>query len=90
LRCLGRLAKGWEDAARGDAAADCYLRCIEADPLFEAPYRNLMLCYQRQGEAGEARAVYERLRTVLAMRSKTAPSPETQALFAALSTATPR
>ena len=90
LRCLGRLAKGWEDASRGEAAADCYLRLIEADPLFEAPYRNLMLCYQRMGDTGEARAVYERLRTVLATRMKAAPSPETQAVFAALMPAAPR
>ncbi len=52
-----RLARRWEDAGQPEAAADCYLRLIEADPLFEAPYRNLMLCYQRAGDLVEARAV---------------------------------
>jgi DNA-binding SARP family transcriptional activator len=84
LRCLVRVARVWEDTGRGDAAVDGYLRCVEADPLFEAPYRNLMLCYQRAGDAAEARATYERLRAILSTRMKTLPSQETQAVFAAL------
>jgi ATP/maltotriose-dependent transcriptional regulator MalT/DNA-binding SARP family transcriptional activator len=84
LRCLTRAARRFEEAGRAEAALDCYLRCIEADPLFEAPYRNLMLCYQRGGDSGEARAIYERLRMLLAARLKSAPSAETQAVFAAL------
>ena len=84
LRCLTRVARRHEEAGEGEAALDCYLRLIEADPVFEAPYRNLMLCYQRAGETHEARAAYERLRAVLSARLKTAPSPETQAVYAAL------
>jgi LuxR family maltose regulon positive regulatory protein len=84
LRCLARIARGWEEAGKSDAAADCYLRCIEADPLFEATYRNLMLCYQRSGDAIEARSTYQRLTTLLRARLNAAPSPETQAVFAAL------
>ena len=84
LRCLMRAARAHEAAGRGDAAVDLYVRCIEADPLFEAVYRNLMLLFQRRSEQAEARAVYERLRTTLSMRLKMMPSPETQAVFAAL------
>jgi ATP/maltotriose-dependent transcriptional regulator MalT/DNA-binding SARP family transcriptional activator len=84
LRCLTRTARRWEESGRGEVAIDCYLRCIEADPLFEAAYRNLMLCHQRMGEAAEARATYERLRTMLAARLKSAPSAETQAVLASL------
>lgn len=84
LRCLARVAHQWEETGNTEAAADCYLRLIEADPLFEAPYRNLMLCLQRGGEQREARAVYERLRTLLSMRLKLMPSPETQAIYAGL------
>jgi DNA-binding SARP family transcriptional activator len=79
------VARRWEDAGTPDAAADCYLRLIEVDPLFEAAYRNLMLSYQRAGEAVEARAAFERLRTLLAARLKSEPSPETQAVLAGLS-----
>jgi LuxR family maltose regulon positive regulatory protein len=84
LRCLVRVARVWEETGRGDAAVDGYLRCVEADPLFEAPYRNLMLCYQRAGDSGEARATYGRLRAILSTRMKTLPSQETQAVFARL------
>jgi DNA-binding SARP family transcriptional activator len=89
LRCLARLARRWEDARQPEAAADCYLRLIEADPLFEAPYRNLMLSYQRAGDLVEARAAYERLRTLLQARLKAAPSPETQAVYAGLKASGP-
>ena len=84
LRCLTRAARAREETGRAEMAADWYARCIDADPLFEAAYRNLMLLLQRRGEAGEARAVYERLRTVLSTRLKTMPSPETQAVYTAL------
>jgi len=89
LRCLARVARRWEDAGRPGDAADCYLRCIEADPVFEAPYRNLMLSYQRAGDQVEARATYERLRTILQARLKAAPSPETQAAYASLKASGP-
>jgi ATP/maltotriose-dependent transcriptional regulator MalT/DNA-binding SARP family transcriptional activator len=85
LRCLTRMGRSWEEAGRPEAAVDCYLRCIDADELCEPVYRNLMLCYQRQGEPAEALATYERLRTVLAARLKIMPSPETQAIYASLS-----
>jgi len=84
LRVLTRAARRWEDHGQGDAAVDCYQRCIDADDLCEAFYRNLMLCYQRHGEVSEALATYERLQAVLAARLKSAPSPETQAIRASL------
>lgn len=67
-----------------EAATDCYLRCIDADPLCEAFYRNLMLTHQRRGDRAEALATYERLRTMLATRLKSMPSQETQAVYTAL------
>jgi DNA-binding SARP family transcriptional activator len=84
LRCLARVARWWEDNGAPDAAIDCYLRCIDADPLSEAFYRNLMQCYQRRGERAEALATYERLRTALSTRLKVMPSQETQAIYTAL------
>ncbi len=84
LRCLTRVGRSWEEVGRAEAAVDCYLRCIDADELCEAFYRNLMLCYQRQGEPAEALATYERLRTILAARLKIMPAPETQAIYASL------
>lgn len=84
LRSLARLARQREEAGEGNAAAECYVQLIEADDLFEPPYRYLMQCLQRCGEASEARSAYERLRTVLATKLKVMPSAETQAVYASL------
>ena len=87
LRALSRVARRWEEGGRRDAAVDCYLRCIDADELCEAFYRNLMLCHQRHGESAEALATYDRLHAVLAARLRSVPSPETQAIHASLRSA---
>jgi DNA-binding SARP family transcriptional activator len=79
-----RVARRWEETGMPETAIDCYLRCIDADALCEAYYRNLMLCYQRRGEHAEALFTYERLRTALSAQLKSLPSPETQAVYAGL------
>jgi ATP/maltotriose-dependent transcriptional regulator MalT/DNA-binding SARP family transcriptional activator len=84
LRFLGRIARYWEEHGAPRVALDCYLRCTQADDTCEPLYRQLMLAYQRHGDVAEAIATYERLRTVLAARTKCIPSPETQALYASL------
>ena len=84
LRFVARLARGWEEAGSPMSAAEVYLRCIDADELCEPFYRQLMLCYQRSGEPGEAIATYERLRTALSTRMKKMPAAENQALYANL------
>jgi LuxR family transcriptional regulator, maltose regulon positive regulatory protein len=84
LHVLTRSARRWEESGNSDAAVDCYLRCIQADEVCEAFYRNLMLCYQRHGNVAEALATYDRLQTVLAAHLKSLPSPETQAIRADL------
>lgn len=89
LRCVARVARHSEEVGDFDTAADFHLQLLRADSLFEAPYRNLMLCYQRQGDLHAARETYERLRTTLAMRLKTMPSAQTQAVYAALEGAGP-
>ncbi|MBI3044607.1 MAG: hypothetical protein HYY78_17455 [Betaproteobacteria bacterium] len=84
LRYLARVVRRLEEAGMPEAAVDCYLRCIDADELCEAFYRNLMLCYQRRGENVEALSTYERLRAALSTRLKVMPAPETQAVYASL------
>jgi len=84
LRFLARVARAWEEAGAPEAATDCYLRFIEVDELCEPLYRQLMLCFQRNGAPIDALTTYERLRTLLSARLKSMPSPETQALYASL------
>lgn len=83
LRTVARAARSWEQAGAQETAEDCYARIIDSDPLFEAAYRNLMLCYQRLGNVAELRATYERLCVTLAARLKTRPSAETDAIIGA-------
>jgi ATP/maltotriose-dependent transcriptional regulator MalT/DNA-binding SARP family transcriptional activator len=87
LRFLARVVRGWEEGGAPEIATEFYLRFIEVDELCEPLYRQLMLCFQRAGIPQEARAAYERLRTLLAARLKTMPSPETQALYGSLKSA---
>lgn len=87
LRCVARAARYWEELGEFDTATDFHLQLIQADNLFESPYRNLMLIHQRHGDTAAAREVYERLRTTLAMRLKTMPSAQTQAVFVSLDAA---
>ena len=84
LRSLAKAARHLEDAGRSDVAIDTYSRLIDADEQCEAFYRNLMLCYQRQGETADAMATYERLCAVLAARSRTEPAAETRAIRSSL------
>lgn len=81
LQHLLALGREWERAGRWEEAAGLYLRGLEADELVEAFYQHLIRCYQRQGRAAEARAVYERCRRVLAASLGTTPSPETEGLL---------
>jgi len=83
LRRLARATRGSEDPAEYDDAVDWHARLIDADPLFEAAYRNLMQCHQRHGNRAEVRATYERLCVVLSTRQKTVPSAETEAVLKA-------
>jgi DNA-binding SARP family transcriptional activator len=87
LRPLARIAREWEEAGKADLAIDCYLRCIDADEVWEACYRHLMRCYQRASNPIAALETFERLRTTLAARLKTEPAPETQAIQAGLKSA---
>lgn len=81
LQHLLALGQAWEGADRVEAAAGLYLRGIEADELLEAFYQALIRCYRKLGREGEARAVYERCRKVLAAALGTSPSSATQRLL---------
>jgi len=82
-RLLRALAQAWpaDDAPRPNAEVDAYARCVQADELCEAFHRELMLAWLRRGDASRAAATYQHLRTLLAARLRTQPSPETQAVY---------
>jgi predicted ATPase/DNA-binding SARP family transcriptional activator len=65
-------------------AADAYLRAIATDSYLETAHRELIRCYARLGECGQALRHYQELVELLRDEVGTLPSPETQALYAQL------
>jgi len=57
---------------------------LEAENLHEQFYQRLMVCHAEIGNRADALAVYERCRAQLAAALHVAPSPSTEALYAAL------
>lgn len=70
-----------EEAGNAQAAADHYLRGVEADPVVESFHQGLMRCYERLGRRSEAFSVYRRLRHTLSVVLGVSPSDTTQRLF---------
>ena len=63
------------------AAAECYRRVIEVEPVAETFYRRLMRSYGHLGYRTEALAVYQRCRQSLLICLGVKPSRETQNLY---------
>jgi ATP/maltotriose-dependent transcriptional regulator MalT/DNA-binding SARP family transcriptional activator len=88
LRMAERLGLLLEQEGDDLAAADCYVRAIEVEPLAEIFYRRLMCTYARLERRPEALLVYQRCRQALLSRLGVSPTAETQALHRTLTAAT--
>ena len=62
-------------------ALEVYRQIIARDSYLEVAHRELMRCYARQGERGQALRHYESLVTLLREELGTKPAAETRALF---------
>jgi LuxR family maltose regulon positive regulatory protein len=80
MRAVEHLGNLHEDRGRVAAAIECYRRGIEADPLAEAVYYRLMLCFERMRRHAEALATFERLRTMLRSQLGIEPSAPSREL----------
>lgn len=78
LLLLGRLLF---EARRYSEAADVYRRAIVEDSYLEVAHRELMRCYQQQGEVSRALKHYQGLVEYLRTEMSSVPAPETTALF---------
>jgi DNA-binding SARP family transcriptional activator len=69
--------------ARGDYAhaAECYRRAIEKDEVLEEAHRELMRCYARLGERGQALRHYQTLEQLMRDELGSAPAAESVTLF---------
>jgi len=81
VRCVGEIGRFWQSIGRSEQAIACYERSLEADPLAEALYRHLMLCYLELGRRAEALDLYHRCRNTLAGALEVEPSAETQSVY---------
>jgi two-component SAPR family response regulator len=71
----------YEDMGEWKMAVQIYFNALEVDDLSEEFYQRLMICYRNQGRLAEARAVYERCRTVLEGVLGITPSEKTVEIF---------
>jgi len=78
LLLLGGLLFG---QARYEPAAQAYRRAIAQDGYLEAAHRELMRCYARLGERGQALRHYQTLAALLRDDLEAAPAPATTALY---------
>jgi DNA-binding SARP family transcriptional activator len=80
------LANGrvWERLGEWEQAIRLYRKGLEIDPLTEALYQRLMVCYRETGQRGDALATFLRCQEILARQFQIGPSPATVALYSAL------
>jgi len=74
----------WERLGEWERAIRFYRKGLEIDPLTEALYQRLIICYRELGHRGDALAVYHRCEDILARQFQIEPSPTTRALYTSL------
>jgi DNA-binding SARP family transcriptional activator len=84
LNALMTLGQLYFAQTRYGQAADAYLKAIATDSYLETAHRELMRCYSRLGEHGQALRHYQELVELLHDEVGTPPAPETQVLYAQL------
>ncbi len=81
VRAVTEVGRRLEQAGAHERAIGCYERCLEADPLAEGLYRQLMQCHAGLGRTAEAIEVYGRCRRALAAAHGVEPSGETRQVY---------
>jgi DNA-binding SARP family transcriptional activator len=89
-RAILSLGRRLEEGRAWEQAVALYERGIDLDPLAERLYARLMHCHLESGRASAATAAYRRCCEMLSKMAGTAPSTETQAIHAAILSATIR
>ena len=78
LLSLGQLLFTQKEYAR---AAESYRRAIEKDEVLEEAHRELMRCYARLGERGQALRHYQTFEQIMRAELGSPPAPESAALY---------
>src|SRR5262249_38352373 len=81
MRYMAERGRALFEARQFDAAIALFEKGVNADPLAEDFYRQLMLCYQALDLRAEAIGVYRRCEKTLAAVLGVAPAAKTVALY---------
>jgi LuxR family transcriptional regulator, maltose regulon positive regulatory protein len=84
IHAVAEAGKQLEDGNRPDAAIECYLRGLDADPVIEQFYQGLMRCYAALERRSEALSAYQRLKRMLSISLGVQPSAQTDRLYQSL------
>lgn len=81
LRQVTQVGRRLQEAGRQEEALVAYEKGIEAEPLAEELYREIMNCHLRAGRKAEGMVAYRRLRQTLSVVLGIAPTAESEALY---------
>jgi two-component SAPR family response regulator len=84
LRHIIDAGRCWERAGEWDRAIRFYRKGLEIDPLMEALYQRLMICFRDTRRIAEGLGAFHQCRKVLAEQFRISPSPRTLELYSAL------
>jgi LuxR family transcriptional regulator, maltose regulon positive regulatory protein len=84
IHAIAESGQALENAKRHQAAIECYLRGLDADPVIEPFYQGLMRCYAALERRSEALSAYQRLQRMLSISLGLKPSPLTERLYQSL------
>jgi DNA-binding SARP family transcriptional activator len=84
IHAVAEIGRRLEEGDRPEAAIECYLRGLDADPVIEQFYQGLMRCYTALERRSEALSAYQRLKRMLSISLGVAPSAQTERLYQSL------
>jgi len=84
LGAVRKLGGQFERRGQFDRAIECYRQGLECDSLTEEFHYRIMQCFSALGRRAEAIAVYRSWQRLLQAELGIAPSPETEAVYRAL------
>jgi DNA-binding SARP family transcriptional activator len=84
LRHLLDTGRVWEQAGDWETAIRLYHKGLEVDPLTEALYQRLMVCYRDTQRRAEGLATFHQCRKLLAEQLQIPPAQQTLEIFASI------
>jgi len=84
IHAVAEAGRRLEEEGQAQAAVECYLRGLDADPVIEQFYQGLMRAYASLDRRTEALAAYQRMKRLLSISLGVQPSAQSERLFQGL------